>query len=233
MKLKAKNLSLKKFLAIAAPLLLIPSLFFNFYLYKEKQELESVYKVEKIIDGDSLILKNDQSIRLGNIDAPEVEFCGGSQAKKRLEDLVLGKTVKLDVFSHDRFNRPLAMVYINNLLVNEILLKEGLVRYDGTPSPKREILKQAYDYAFENKIGIFSSLCLSKEPENPKCLIKGNISRADNNKKTYHFPGCSGYQQVMVEKDFGESWFCSEKEAKEAGYEKSENCFGKNFKKSN
>lgn len=229
MKLRKNNLNLKKILGIITSLLIVPSLLFNLYLYQKNQKLESVYKVEAVIDGDSLILKNDQSVRLGNIDAPELELCGGAQAKKRLEDLVLGKTVKLDVFSHDRFNRPLAMVYIGNLLVNEVLLKEGLVRYDGTPSPQRENLKKAYDYAFKNRIGIFSSLCFSEKPEDPKCLIKGNISRA-NNDKTYHFPGCSGYQQVMVEKDFGESWFCSEKEAKKAGYEKSENCFGKNFK---
>jgi len=232
MKLRNNNLSLKKILGIVTSLLLVPSLLFNFYLYQKNQKLESVYKVEGVIDGDSLILKNDQSIRLGNIDAPELKLCGGSEAKKRLEDLVLGKTVKLDVFSHDRFNRPLAMVYIDNILVNEVLLKEGLVRYDGTPSPQRENLKKAYDYAFENRIGIFSPLCLSEKPEDSECLIKGNISRADK-KKTYHFSGCSGYQQVMVEKDFGESWFCSEKEAKEAGYGKSENCFGKSFKQSN
>ena len=229
MKVKIKNPTIKKILGVVGGLVLIPSLIFNIYLYQKNQKLESVYLVEEVIDGDSLILKNDQSIRLGNLDAPEIELCGGEEAKKRLTELVLGRVVRLDVFSHDRFNRPLALVYIDNLLVNEVLLKEGLVRYEGTPSSKRDILKQAYDYAFKNKIGIFSSLCLLEKPENPKCLIKGNISRADN-KKTYHFPGCSGYQQVMVEKDLGEDWFCSEKEAEKAGYEKSANCFGKKFK---
>lgn len=218
----------KKILGVVGGLLLIPSLIFNLYLYQKNQKLESVYLVEKVIDGDSLILKNDQSIRLGNLDAPELEFCGGEQAKQRLEELVLGKIVRLDVFAHDRFNRPLALVYIGNVLVNEVLLKEGLARYEGTPSPQREALKEAYDEAYESKRGIFSSLCLQEKPEDPKCLIKGNISRNDG-KKTYHFPGCSGYQQVMVEKDLGESWFCSEKEAQKAGYEKSENCFGKKF----
>jgi len=209
-------------------LVLIPSLIFNLYLYQKNQKLESVYLVEEVIDGDSFIMKNDQSIRLGNLDAPEIEFCGGRETKERLEELVLGRIVRLDVFSHDQFNRPLALVYIGNVFVNEVLLKEGWGRYDGTPSPQRETLKKAYDEAVQNKKGIFSSLCLLTEPEDPQCLIKGNISRADG-KKTYHFPGCSGYQQVMVEKDFGESWFCSEKEAEKAGYEKSVNCFGKKY----
>jgi micrococcal nuclease len=230
MKAQKNNLTFfKKISPLLGALVLIPSLIFNIYLYQKNQKLESVYLVEKVIDGDTFILKNDQSIRLGNLNAPELEFCGGPQAKQKLEELILGKIVRLDVFSHDQYNRPLALVYIKNTLVNEVLLKEGLARYDGTPSPQREILKQAYDEAYENKKGIFSSLCLSEKPEKENCLIKGNISRADG-QKTYHFSGCSGYQQVMVEKDLGEDWFCTEKEAQKAGYQKSENCFGKNYK---
>jgi len=146
-----------------------------------------------------------------------------------LEELILGKIVRLDVFGHDKYNRPLALVYIGNLFVNEVLLKEGWARYDGAPSSQREALKEVYDDALKNKRGIFSPLCLLEEPEDPKCLIKGNISRNDG-KKTYHFPGCSEYERTMVEKDLGESWFCSEKEAQEAGYTKATNCFGKKYK---
>lgn len=228
MKVKIKSPIIKKILGVIGGLVLIPSLIFNIYLYQKNQKLESVYLVEEVIDGDSFILKNDQSIRLGNLDAPEIEFCGGEQAKQRLEELILGKIVRLDVFAHDGFNRPLALVYIKNTFVNEVLLKEGLVRYESDSSSKREILKQAHDDAFENKKGIFSALCLSEEPEDPDCLIKGNISRNDG-KKSYHFPGCRGYESTLVEKDLGEAWFCSEKEAQEAGYKKLSNCFGKKY----
>jgi len=31
----------------------------------------------------------------------------------------------------------------------------------------------------------------------------------------------------MVEKDLGEDWFCSEKEAQAAGFTKPKNCYGK------
>jgi len=31
--------------------------------------------------------------------------------------------------------------------------------------------------------------------------------------------------------DLGEQWFCSEKEAQEAGYKKSEHCYGKKYKR--
>jgi len=228
MKVKIKSPIIKKILGVVGGLVLIPSLIFNIYLYHQNQKLESVYLVEEVIDGDSFILKNNQSVRLGNLDAPEDEFCGAEQAKQRLEELILGKIVKLDVFGHDRFNRPIALVYVGNLLVNEVLLKEGLVRYEGTNSPQRDILKQAHDDAYKDKKGIFSSLCLQEKPEDPKCLIKGNISRNDGD-KIYHFPGCGEYEVTLVEKDLGESWFCSEKEAQKAGYKKSVNCFGKKY----
>ncbi|MCJ7804195.1 thermonuclease family protein [Patescibacteria group bacterium] len=228
MKVKIKNPMIKKILGVIGGLVLIPSLIFNIYLYQKNQSLEGQNMVEKVIDGDTFIIKSGQRIRMGNLYAPEPELCGGQQAKERLEELILGKIVRLDIFSHDQYNRPLALVYINNVLTNEVLLKEGLARYDGTPSSQRDILKQAYDYALENKKGIFSSLCLSEKPENPDCLIKGNISRADG-KKTYHFPGCSEYERTTVEKDLGESWFCTEKEAQKAGFKKAENCFGKKY----
>ena len=230
MKAQKNNLAFfKKIAPFLGALVLVPSLLFNFYLYQKNQKLESVYLVEKVIDGDSLVLKNDQSIRLGNLYAPELEFCGGKQAKEKLEELVLGKIVRLEVFSHDQFNRPLALVYINNTLVNEVLLKEGWGRYDGTPSPQRDLLKKAYDDALENKKGIFGSLCVQEKPEKENCLIKGNINR-NSNEKTYHFPGCSEYERSMVEKDLGESWFCSEKEAQKAGFAKATNCFGRDYK---
>jgi endonuclease YncB( thermonuclease family) len=229
MKVKIKSPMVKKILGMVGGLLLIPSLIFNIYLYQKNQKLESVYLVEEVIDGDSFIMKNNQSVRLGNLDAPEDEFCGAEQAKQRLEELILGKIVRLDVSGHDRFNRPIALVYVGNLLVNEVLLKEGLVRYEGTDNSQGGVLRKAYDDALKNKRGIFSPLCLLEEPENPDCLIKGNISRNDG-RKIYHFPGCGEYEITLVEKDLGEGWFCSEKEAQEAGYEKSVNCFGKKYK---
>jgi len=49
-------------------------------------------------------------------------------------------------------------------------------------------------------------------------------------KKTYHSPGCSEYERMVVELDIGEQWFCSEEEARKAGFTKSEHCF-KNYQK--
>jgi len=46
---------IKKILGMVGGLLLIPSLIFNIYLYQKNQKLESVYLVEEVIDGDSVL----------------------------------------------------------------------------------------------------------------------------------------------------------------------------------
>ena len=220
---------MKRLLWLVPLLLFLPSLVLNVIFLRRNRELQSNNRVATVIDGDTFTLKSGQRIRLCNLYAPELEYCGGKEAKKKLEDLILGKEIEIQIASHDQYNRPLGLVYVGKTLVNEVLLKEGWARYDGTPNPKREVLKAAYDYAVSNKKGIFSSLCISEKPERPNCLIKGNIQRSDGS-KTYHFPGCSEYAAVIVEKDLGEKWFCSEEEAQKAGFAKAKNCFGKKYK---
>lgn len=237
MKNKQIQLSKKRTLGYAIGLLVVVLAGLNLYLTIQNKsligEISQLRKntiVTEALDGDSLQLANGQMIRLSNINTPELENCGGQEAKKRLKELVEGKSIRFEFIDFDVFHRTLGLVYIDNTLANEIMLREGLARFEATPTHEKEKLKEAYDFALNNRIGIFSQKCLALEPDFPGCLIKGNISRNTKQKKTYHFPGCSTYEQVMVEKDLGENWFCSEKEAEKAGYIKSENCFGRTFK---
>ncbi|MCG2697739.1 hypothetical protein L6307_01425 [Candidatus Parcubacteria bacterium] len=68
-------------------------------------------------------------------------------------------------------------------------------------------------------IGIIVSAYLILKPE---CRIKGNISTSGE--KIYHTPGCLNYNETIINPDKGEKWFCSEKEAVEAGWRKALNC---------
>ena len=47
------------------------------------------------------------------------------------------------------------------------------------------------------------------------CLIKGNIS---SHGKIYHLPGSAGYARTKIDPAKGERWFCSEAEARAAGW---------------
>lgn len=53
----------------------------------------------------------------------------------------------------------------------------------------------------------------------PPCEnIKGNIS--SSGEKIYHVEGQANYKQVKIDESKGEKWFCSEEEAKAAGWRK-------------
>jgi hypothetical protein len=108
------------------------------------------------------------------------------------------------------------------------MLAGGFGRYDGTYTSKDALLRETANKAREKKIGVYSPSCTPVKPPDPKCAIKGNIEK-HYGKKIYHFQGCSGYNVVVVEKDRGEDWFCSEEEAQAAGFIKSEKCYGKKY----
>ena len=52
------------------------------------------------------------------------------------------------------------------------------------------------------------------------CDIKGNIS-VKNGDRIYHIPGQKYYAETRINAGQGERWFCSEAEARAAGWRKS------------
>lgn len=56
---------------------------------------------------------------------------------------------------------------------------------------------------------------------NPNCRIKGNISRSGE--RIYHVPGQEFYTRTQISVTKGERWFCSEAEARAAGWRKALN----------
>lgn len=54
----------------------------------------------------------------------------------------------------------------------------------------------------------------------PGCNIKGNIS-IDTGERIYHVPGQKYYSKTKISSQYGERWFCSEQEARTAGWRKS------------
>ena len=62
-------------------------------------------------------------------------------------------------------------------------------------------------------------LNLEDKPLAEGCLIKGNIS--SRGEKIYHLPSGQHYHETKISKFKGEKWFCSEHEAKTAGWRKS------------
>lgn len=85
--------------------------------------------VARVVDGDTLVCKDGRYIRLLQIDAPEKKQPDGPAAKAGLEWLVSEHTVRLefDKRKTDKYGRTLAYVWLDQLLVNEELARQGLV----------------------------------------------------------------------------------------------------------
>jgi len=180
---------------------------------------EKTYTVNRVIDGDTLVIDNNQEIRLANIDAPEKGRCGFEEAKVEMEKLALNKKIKIIGEVNDKFGRLLVTAWINGKMMNEEMAKTGWVRYVSQGDNKQ--IAEIDNVAEKSKLGIYGECVEVTNRDNPSCVIKGNNREG---KKIYILPGCKGYSNTDIEKDLGDEWFCGEKEAKATGYVKAVNC---------
>lgn len=217
---KIRNNFLVIFLAVG---LLISSFVNAFLLIKKPMVITPDYAVLGVIDGDTLVIEGKNKVRLRQVQAPELNLCGGDEAKKELEKLVSGKRVRLENEIPDPWGRTMAMVFVGNELVNKSLIEIGVVRYYHDVTQYNDELKNAQNMAEEKHLGIFLK-CESADPPNPKCIIKGNIRNEKVDTKIYFLPNCAQYKFAKVSMDLGENWFCTEKEAIAAGFTKAETC---------
>ncbi|MEG3939131.1 thermonuclease family protein [Microcoleus sp. S36b_A3] len=101
----------------------------------------TIAKVERILSGQTIEVISTadkiallEQIRLIGIDAPDFQQQPwGEAAKQRLEQLIGGKQVLLesDIAEKDQFDRKLAYLWQNGILLNEQLVKEGYVLASG------------------------------------------------------------------------------------------------------
>jgi hypothetical protein len=60
---------------------------------------------------------------------------------------------------------------------------------------------------------------VSQASHSASCSIKGNIS-IETGERIYHVPGQKYYAVTRISPQYGERWFCSEDEARAAGWRK-------------
>lgn len=176
-----------------------------------------------VIDGDTVVLEGKSRVRLRFIDAPEKGLCGHEEAAKLLETLVTGKSVRIEEIVPDQFGRGMALVYVGNTLVNKEMLKSGWVRFHHDNASVLEDLKDVVAIAKKEGRGIYTACHSTDTPDKENCVIKGNID--DNSmRRNYYLSTCAQYKFTIVEKDMGENWFCTEAEARKAGFTKAKTC---------
>ena len=97
--------------------------------------------VIKVSDGDTFTCRmgsgKKQLIRMSGIDAPEITQAYGKNARKKLQTALLGKKVRLQDISQDRYGRTLATVYLGNKDQNLNMVATGNAwvyrRYNSMP----------------------------------------------------------------------------------------------------
>ena len=155
---------MRKIILLILGILLVNLFFFSFWNITGFSIEELVVEreegfVTKVIDGDTIVI-NGESVRLLSMDTAERGEPCYSEAKKRLETLVLNKEVLLEKEGRDRdqYKRLLRHVFIQQngtiIHVNLLLVQEGLAtaRFYEDEKYRKEILA-AEKHARENSIG--------------------------------------------------------------------------------
>jgi endonuclease YncB( thermonuclease family) len=193
----------------------------------------------QVTDGDSLILGGTK-MRLTGIDAPELQqTCGtangkrwpcGQQAKAALQALVSSDPAMVCVgSSHDRYGRLLVTCHGEFGDLGHAMVSQGMawayrkysldhVGAEGDAQRRGIGIWQGDTQRPDAFRAAQTDTPAQTDPSDLQtCRIKGNISGKD---RIYHLPGQAFYAQTRISAARGERWFCSEAEARAAGWRK-------------
>jgi len=193
-----------------------------------------------IIDGDTIDISGVR-IRLHGIDTPETgQICEingktwrcGEEATSALSD-VIGRTW-VDCFGRnkDRYGRIVAVCMVGGpkgrdlgaYMVSQgwaLAYRKHSMDYVGDEDAARAAGKGLWRGKFippwEWRRG--KRLASEVVTDNRTCPIKGNIGKGGT--RIYHVPGGAYYSRTKISEGKGERWFCSEEEARAAGWRRS------------
>lgn len=190
-----------------------------------------------VVDGDSLEVAG-QRIRLHGVDAPErKQTCVadgsrwpcGERAARALATRASKRTIFCTEKDLDRYGRIAATCRLEGVDLNAWLVTEGWAlayrRYSDdyveeeahAQAAGRGIWRGEFVPPWKWRRGerLAGTAKETSEPD-PACRIKGNIGR--NGERIYHLPGGQSYERTRINPSRGERWFCSERDAIDAGW---------------
>lgn len=128
-----------------------------------------ITKVGHVVDGDTIKLESGEVIRYIGIDTPETVDprkpvqCYGKEASAKNKELVDGKEVKLekDVSETDKYGRLLRYVWLDDVLINELLVREGYAQSSSYPPDVKyqDRFIEAQRLAREENKGLWGDAC--------------------------------------------------------------------------
>lgn len=127
-------------------------------------------KVVNVVDGDTIKIETGEIVRYIGIDTPETVHpdkpvqCYGKEASDKNTEFVEGKTIELekDVSEKDKYGRLLRYIWLGDVLINEVLVREGYAQSSTYPPDVKyqEQFVEAQRLAREEKKGLWGSACV-------------------------------------------------------------------------
>ncbi|NNC78675.1 MAG: thermonuclease family protein [Acidimicrobiales bacterium] len=132
---------------------------------------DDLLTIAEVVDGDTIIVShgsNREIVRLLGIDTPETVDpnrpvqCFGAEATARLKELLPERTAIVllrDREARDQYGRLLGYIYVGDVLVNEVMLAEGLADLSIYPpnDTLRPQLEAAAKKARTASVGLWSA----------------------------------------------------------------------------
>ena len=193
----------------------------------------SVSGVPRVVDGDTLVLQNTR-VRLFGIDAPEARqacrrasgqsWACGAAATQSLREMV-AQGVRCSGDEEDRYGRLIAVCHAGGRDVNATMVARGAAfayrKYSKDYVRQEREAKSArrgiWQGSAERPAIVRAQKRASTQTPPPQagCVIKGNISARGH---LYHLPGMRSYAATRINTRKGERWFCSQAQARAAGW---------------
>ena len=195
----------------------------------------------RVLDGDTVDIGRTR-VRLRGIDAPESrQSCVadgriwpcGERATQALASRIGSRTVSCEERDRDRYGRSVGVCRAAGEDVNAWMVRQGWAlayrrysrAYVADESAARDARRgmwrgdfvKPWDWRRGERLA--GARVPSKKASGESCRIKGNIGR--NGSRIYHVPAGQFYERTRISIARGERWFCTEAEARAAGWRKS------------
>lgn len=142
--------------------ILLASVYFVVHYGDKNTSQENTFRVMRVIDGDTIVIDTGEQVRYIGIDTPEIGQKYAFEASQRNSDLVLNTKIILerDVLYKDRYNRILGYVWVDGMMVNDELLKEGLAKTLTIPPDTKYVYRfnSSEEYAKIHKLGLWKGI---------------------------------------------------------------------------
>lgn len=185
-----------------------------------------------VVDGDTLRV-GGETVRLFAVDAPELDqtcrrpdgevWRCGDWARGEVRRLFEGRRASCEAVDVDKYGRTVAICTVDGYDIGGTLVANGYARAYLRYS---DLYLDTEKAAIVAGRGIFGSDMAAPEDHRTAdrpppqvapgaCAIKGNISDSGY---IYHVPGQENYADTQINERRGERWFCTEAEARAAGW---------------